>query len=40
MVQVYGAGIIMFRIIESQREYLLLQKENASSEKWAPPKGL
>ena len=40
MAHVYGAGIIMFRIsTESQREYLLLQKENSVSEKWAPPKG-
>ncbi len=41
MHQVYAAGIIIFREEKNLcREYLLLQKENSSSEKWAPPKGI
>ncbi len=39
MHQVLAAGVIIFRITDNLREYLLLEKEPNSSEKWAPPKG-
>jgi len=39
MHQVLAAGVIIFRTTENIREFLLLEKEPSSSEKWGPPKG-